>query len=201
MNRYATKDCDCPDVVIGTGGRRPEKCEEHGNRYLSATELQKLHPASGGEGRSTTRRSAVSVADPEGWVQSVRDTPPSKLRRRPMKRSNGFKTSPVQQRATKGRACIVCGKDEAEAIIDPAHVTPRRLAPHCTCEKGTVPLCRGCHNRYDDLNDPFDLLPYLMTHKLYEETVHGFLEHGVSLRELMDTITGVKWAPAERSAA
>jgi len=199
VNRYATRDCDCPDVVIGTGGRRPDKCP-CGNRYLSARELQKLHPASGGEGRSTTRRSAVSVADPEGGVQSVRDASPSKLRRRPMKRSNGFKTSPVQQRATKGRACIVCGKDEAEATIDPAHVTPRRLAPHCTCEKGTVPLCREHHEAYDQLGGSFDLLPHLMAHGLYEETVHGFLEHGVSLRELMDTVTGVKWAPKEMAA-
>jgi hypothetical protein len=130
-----------------------------------------------------------------------RTTSSTPRRRSKPKKSNGFKTSPVQQRATKGRACIVCGKDEAEATIDPAHVTPRRMAPHCTCEKGTVPLCRGCHERYDDLNDPFDLLPYLMAHGLYEETVHGFLEHGVSLRELMDTITGVKWAPKERNAA
>lgn len=122
-------------------------------------------------------------------------------RRKP--RSQGFSASKEQQKTKSGRACIVCGRDAAETTIDAAHVTPRRLAPHCDCPKGVVPLCRTCHKSYDQLGGGFDLLPHLMNHGLLEETVHGFLQHGVSLREVMDTVTGLKWIPAEqeRSAA
>lgn len=182
--RYATKDCDCPDVITGTGGKRPDRCG-CGNRFQTEAELRSPAPA---------------------FPSVVGASTPKPRRRSTLKPGKGLSASPQQKKATKGRACIVCGKDEAEATIDPAHVTPRRMAPHCTCEKGTVPLCREHHDAYDQLGGGFDLLPYLMAHGLYEETVHGFLEHGVALREVMDVVTGEKWIPKsslepERSAA
>lgn len=181
MTKLIAPQCNCR-YSTSLGEKKPETCKEHGNLYVNANTYQ--------------RERSPAPAFPTNIGPS--STP--RRRSKPKRKSNGFKTSPVQQRATKGRACIVCGKDDAEATIDPAHVTPRRMAPHCTCEKGTVPLCREHHEAYDQLGGGFDLLPYLMALGLYEETVHGFLEHGVALREVMDTVTGVKWAPKETAA-
>jgi hypothetical protein len=176
MTRYATINGCCETPDLGLGAKRPEFCE-HERFFYTVAQVTKR-----GYGKD---------------VSPLRSGDKPSITRHSKKRGKGFSTSPEQKKAKSGRACIVCGRDEAEATIDAAHVTPRRLAPHCDCPKGIVPLCRTCHSRYDDLNEPFDLLPALMANGLYEETVHGFLEHGVSLRELMDTITGTKWAPVE----
>lgn len=190
---WRTRHCEC-SISPSLGAKRDTHCP-CGNPYVSERVL-----AREGAGRYPFLRGRCGTCgDKEGVVCDLcgngLGTTQKPRRKAPLKRGRGFSASPEQQRATKGRACIVCGKDEAEANVDPAHVTPRRMAPHCECEKGTVPLCRSCHKRYDDLNDPFDLLPYLMAHDLREETVHGFLEHGVSLREVMDVVTGQKWVP------
>jgi hypothetical protein len=182
MTRYLTRDCDCPVVTTGTGGKHPIECS-HGNRYL--TEAQ-LRPSE----RKPLRR--VSEKRQEEFDSGERRNTGSTL-----KPGRGFAVAPAQQQV-KQLACIVCGRDGPETTIDAAHVTPRRLAPHCNCLRGVVPLCRDCHERYDDLNDPFDLLPHLMDRGLLEETVHGFLEHGVSLRELLDVVTGERWVPESK---
>jgi len=43
MTRYATRDCDCPDVVTGHGGKRPDECP-CGNRFLTEAQLRPPRP-------------------------------------------------------------------------------------------------------------------------------------------------------------
>jgi hypothetical protein len=115
-------------------------------------------------------------------------------------RGRGFAASPAQQRKVKGRPCVVCGQDGFEAEIHAAHVYPRRLQS-CECAEGVVPLCRGCHGRYDDQANPFDLLRHLVIREYHAELVHAVAVHQVPIRELLDQVTGVKWAPVSGAVA
>jgi hypothetical protein len=180
VTRLVAVECGCFRDYYS--GKRPEKCE-CGNRLRSPAELAPPKE------RAPLRRVSLKRQDEEASGERRSNRTGSTL-----KPGRGFAAAPAQQ-WVKDLACIVCGRDRHEIAIDAAHVTPRRLAPHCDCARGVVPLCRDCHERYDDLNRPFDLLPYLMAHGLLEEAVHGFLEHGVALRELMDVITGDRFIP------
>lgn len=117
-------------------------------------------------------------------------------RRSTLKQGRGFQASPEQQAKVKGLACAVC---QTDLEIHAAHVYPRRLAT-CTCADGVVPLCSSCHRSYDDQNQPFDLMPYLVRN-YRAEIVHAFVVHEAPMGEVLRIITGADWAPAEMGAA
>jgi hypothetical protein len=109
--------------------------------------------------------------------------------------------SAAQRKKVRDLRCLVCGVDRHEAKIDPAHVYASRYA-HCECPDGVVALCRSCHNRYDDLNSSFDLLPYLLN-GWRTELCHAILEHDARPFHVLGIVTGVQWCPveSERTAA
>jgi hypothetical protein len=111
-----------------------------------------------------------------------------------LRRGRGFSASPAQQRKVKGLPCIVCGRDDAEAYIEPAHVYPRRLQS-CSCAEGVVPLCHEHHRLYDDQDEHFDLLPFLVSRSYNAELVHAVAAHGVPVSELLRVVTGCQWKP------
>lgn len=124
---------------------------------------------------------------------------PSPKARKPMKRGKGFAASKAQREKVRDLPCVVCGRDRHEAEIQAAHVYPRRLQS-CSCADGVVPLCSEDHSTFDDLNRPFDLLPYLAG-RYDRELVHAVAEHGVPISYLLEQVSGVKWEPAQKEAA
>lgn len=124
MNRYATRDCDCPDVVIGTGGKRPEKCEEHGSRYLSEAQLRKLHPAPVDEGDLGIRGLGRPVADPsDGGASNA-----GRRRRKSPKRSAGPQRdwSLARTKVEEEGVCRICKRaDSYEHPLEACHVLGR----------------------------------------------------------------------------
>lgn len=68
---------------------------------------------------------------------------------------SGFSASPAQRLKCRDAACIVC---DAPPPSDPAHVIPRSLGGK-DHQHDVVPLCRRCHNLYDQ--HALDLLPFL----------------------------------------
>ena len=142
MTRFATRDCECKDLVTGVGGKRPDPCE-CGNRYQTPAELAPPKP-----------RKPLASTSPKRVSEG---------RRGGLKTGKGFAASPAQQEKVKGKVCVSCKRDfyEEGAEIQAAHVYPRRLAK-CDCADGVVPLCARCHARYDDQNKPFSLMEALI---------------------------------------
>jgi hypothetical protein len=64
-----------------------------------------------------------------------------------------------------------------------------------------VPLCSKHHHLYDDQNQHFDLLPYLVARGCHTELVHAVAVHQVSLSHLQEQVTGVEWKPVGAVAA
>jgi hypothetical protein len=66
----------------------------------------------------------------------------------------------AQKARVADQVCIVCGKHFGHC--DPAHVVPRghpKMTPSAANDiRAVVPLCRNCHDDYDE---GLDLLPYL----------------------------------------
>ncbi len=168
---HEAKACGCTKEIGSSKAHIPQTCE-HGNVLLYTKPLK----------RSASLR---RVSDKREREERPRGST--------MKRGRGFAASPEQQRKVKGRPCIVCGLDGYEAQIHAAHVYPRRLHS-CECAEGVVPLCSEHHRLYDDQNQHFDLLPHLVR-GYHVELVHAVAVHQVPIRELLDQVTGVKWAP------
>lgn len=156
----------------------PGTCPTHGRIYVYPKAL-------GSNGRKPLRR--------------VSEKRQGEVRRRgsTLKRGKGFAASKAQQDKVRGLPCVVCGRDGYEAQVDPAHVYPRRLAP-CDCADGVVPLCRDCHARYEDPNQPFDLLPALITCGYRAELVHAVVAHEAPLLHLLEQVTGCEWMPSPK---
>lgn len=112
------------------------------------------------------------------------------IRKRALKRSRGISpATPAQRAAVEGRACIVC----ASHPCDPAHVIDRSMAPSAGDDpRATVPLCRRCHELYDD--GSLDLSPYLEPH--WRSAVAWAVE-AVGLFRAVRRITKRSWAPVE----
>lgn len=170
--------CDQGCVVERTKKNPPPRvCPDHGSPFVYEKELRRT--------RSMNRASEGNQAK-------------ERQRGSTLKQGRGFAASKAQQHKVKGLPCILCGRDGYEATMDPAHVYPRRLTP-CECADGVVPLCRACHKLYDDQNEHVDLLPALVNRGYRVEMVHAVVAHEIPLRDLMEQITGVKWAPVEES--
>jgi hypothetical protein len=172
-----TSGC-CQKDIGSSKAHIPQVCK-HG-------EVFKYTKSPGANGRKPMRRVSEKR---EGQVRKQGST---------LKQGRGFAVHPDQRKRVEHLVCVVCGKDRFEAQIHAAHVYPRRLQP-CECPEGVVPLCANCHRLYDDPCGSFDLLPYLVTRHYHAESVHAVAVHGVPLRELMDQVTGQKWAPVEES--
>jgi hypothetical protein len=118
-----------------------------------------------------------------------------------LKRGRGFAASPEQETKVSNLPCVNCGVDRHEGVeIDPAHLWSRARGG-CSAALCVIPLCRRCHDAYDDVGQHLDLLPALVTRGYQAEIVHPFLEHGVPLRELLERLTGVEWAPVQAREA
>lgn len=177
---HEANPCGCKRDIGSSKAHIPQTCE-HGN-------LLRYTKALGSNGRKPLRKSSEKG---EGEVRR---------RGSILNRGRGFSASPAQQDKVKRLPCIVCGRDGLEVTIDPAHVYPRRLQS-CECAEGVVPLCRECHGLYDDPSRPFDLLRHLVTRGYHPELVHAVAVHQVPIRELLDQVTGVKWAPIQLVAS
>lgn len=172
-------------VEVGMSRERPGVCAPHGRSFYYAKSL-------GSNGRKPLRRVSEKRAAEEAEGKRPRRYAST------LNQGNGFAVAPAQRAKVRDLACLVCGRDRHEASIEPAHVCARRLAPHCDCPDGVVPLCDECHGRYDDQNTSFDLLPALITHERRIEVVHAFLEHGVGLVDLLSHIAGERYLPASK---
>lgn len=184
MTKVITRDCDCSVIYYG-GQKRPDRCE-HGNHFL--TEAQQV--------ASQKPRGSLRPISEKRAAEETAGTRPRSNGSTLAQTNTGFTASPAQRKKVRNLACLVCGRDRHEAEIEAAHVCARRLAPHCDCPDGVVPLCHECHQRYDDLGAHFDLLPALITHGYRAEVVHAFLEHGVGLVDLLSHISGERYLPA-----
>lgn len=121
--------------------------------------------------------------------------------RTPLKQGKGMAASKAQQAKVKNRPCVNCERDRFEgAEIHAAHIWPRSYTP-CACPEGVVPLCSTCHRLYDDPNQALDLLPKLIDRGYRAEVVHAFVEHHISLLEVIKEVTGVEWAPVPEAVA
>jgi len=98
----------------------------------------------------------------------------------------GFEVSSAQRKKIKGMRCLYCG---AEAP-DPAHVWQRSRGG-CDHPDCVVPLCRECHDRYDERLSPrIDILPQLISGRFWVELAHPTLEHRVSPTALVARLCG-----------
>jgi hypothetical protein len=189
MSRYLTRDCDCPPITTGTGGKRPEKCP-HGNRFQTEAELNPPE-------RKAIRR--VSLKRQAEFDSGERPRQSSTL-----KPGRGFAVAPAQRAKVKLLTCLGCGREvdpdnPGEWTIDPAHLVPRS-AGGCDDVLCVVPLCRhlyitgeGCHPAYD--RNDLDLHPRLAMGGYEKEIAHGIEVHGFTLLELLRVVTGEVWVP------
>lgn len=89
-----------------------------------------------------------------------------------MRRGRGFAASTPQRNKVKGQPCIVCLREP----VDPAHVIDRALGG-CNDPLCVVPLCRRCHDLYD--NGKLDLLPMLEP-RFRDEQAHAVGHLGIA---------------------
>jgi len=165
--------CEC-DQPKSKG--HPGICRKHGSTYVYDKALT----------RSTPLRRV-----------SEKKAPETRRRGSTLKPGRGFAASPEQQTKVKNLPCVNCGVDRFEEVgIDPAHLWSRARGG-CSSADCVIPLCRRCHDLYDDPEQPIDLLPKLITRGYRAEIVHPFLEHGIPLREVMERVTGAEWVPAQ----
>ena len=127
---------------------------------------------------------ASKPAKPAKPRPQIRRTPATKKRKAISPASTG------QRRAVQGRACIVCRQHAGEC--DPAHIISRSvLTVGQDDPRAVVPLCRGCHDAYDQAGE-LDLLPYLEPH--YRSEIAYAVERYGLLRTLQ-RVTNTHWTP------
>jgi hypothetical protein len=186
---YATRGCDCT-APRGVGFPRPEKCEEHGNRFRTEAELKP--PVERKPMRRVSLKRQAEIDSGERPRQSST-----------LKSGRGFSVAPAQRAKMKLLTCLGCGREvDPDTIgdwtIDPAHLVPR-AGGGCDDPLCVLPLCRfrptgrGCHRDFD--NGALDL-HYRIARGGYEkELAHAVGEHGYSPLELVRRLTGQAWVP------
>jgi len=197
VTRYATRDCGCPPITTGTGGKRPEPCEEHGQRYQTPAELAPPKE------RAPMRR--VSLKRQEEIDRG--EAPP--VRRSTLKPGRGFSVAPAQRAKVKLLVCLGCGlevdMDDPGRLwtIDPAHLVPRGQGG-CDHEDCVLPLCRnlrnpleGCHSIFDGkvAGKSIDLHSRLAQGGYEKELAHAFEAHGWTPLELVRRVCGEEYVP------
>ena len=98
----------------------------------------------------------VAESETPGWEQCARCGNRRRARspapaKKPIKKGRGFAASKAQQEKVRGMACACCGLMADESlytVIDPAHLCARGMGG-CDHEDCVVPLCRGCHEAFD----------------------------------------------------
>lgn len=99
--------------------------------------------------------------------------------------------SPAQRAVVTLRACIVTGRAKADGCaVDPAHLCPRGRGG-CDDPLCVVPLWRPVHRAFDD--GRFDLLPYLVAHRMYDHVGHALVHYGGDLVALIERLTSCSW--------
>ena len=209
MTRYGTKDCTCPDVITGTGGKRPEKCG-CGNRFQTEAELRNagvgaardgdhngpgfLRSFTGSRGVDSSASQAGRRLDPGKAIsaaaialESQKAQVDKEPRRRSLKRGRGFAVAKAQRDKVKLLPCAYCGRDgdDLYVLIDPAHLWPRGKGG-CDDPLCVVPLCREHHQAFD--LGSLELLPSLVSRGYFPEMAHA-ITHGVSPTELVRRLT------------
>lgn len=159
MTRYATKDCDCPDVITGTGGKRPDRCV-CGNRFQTEAELRSVGVGAARDGD----RTEPDFASFNG-SRGVDSSTPKPRRRSTLKRTEPRRDWGLAnaKREEEGDCCRVTG----EAGTELAHILGRKYDEPISPGSKTllvlpdrvVPLAPRIHTAYD--RKEFDLLPYL----------------------------------------
>lgn len=139
-DELATRDCDCKHPRV-MSAKRPERCELHGNRFLTRSQLEYFDKPRKPLAPVSKKRQAEEEAGAR-----------KKSHGSTLKRSKGFEASSAQRAKVKLLPCLACGYgDEAfdtqgETGVDPAHVWPR--SKYCdgwkTCADRELPLDEWC---------------------------------------------------------
>ena len=180
MTKLLTRDCSCTQQTYN-GQKRPELCEEHGNRYLTEAEAKPKAR------KPLPSKSAKRQTEEESGAR------PQQRRGSTPKRGKSFEASPAQRKKVKLLPCVGCGRGEDfEGFVDPAHLVPRRWV---TCEhpEGVIPLCRDCHRRYDE--EHLDILARLEDRGYHAEMAHFIGEHKVNPLTLLRYVGGGEYVP------
>jgi hypothetical protein len=113
-------------------------------------------------------------------------------RKSAMKRGRGFAASPAQQRKAQEEPCIVTAYHAAQSyVVDPAHLCAKAQGG-CDDPLCVVPLWRPTHRQFDD--GEFDLLPYLVKHRV-PELQHALGHYDGDLIGLLNRLTGESFVP------
>lgn len=114
------------------------------------------------------------------------------MKRTALKPGRGFAASPAQREKVRSEPCIVTGFTvEDGAIIDPAHLCARAQGG-CDDPLCIVPLVRHIHRPFDD--GEFDLLPYLVKHRV-PELQHALGHYEGNILGLLQRLTGERFVP------
>jgi hypothetical protein len=111
-----------------------------------------------------------------------------------LKQGKGFAVTKAQRDKVRDQYCLSCGRDPAEAKIDPAHLWPRGMGG-CDAADCVVPLCRDCHRLYDA--HKLDLLPALLAGGFWTELAHPTAAHEVSPTVLVERLTSQRYVPVD----
>lgn len=113
--------------------------------------------------------------------------PPRPYSRPGLRHGRGFAATDQQRRKMKTAVCVNCRRPG----VDPAHLVPKSLAAQrCHDALCVIPLCRLCHDAYDD--GGLDILASL------ERWWRPELGHAVAHIGLLPTlrqVTGTRWIP------
>lgn len=88
----------------------------------------------------------------------------------------GFSASARQRVAVAEWPCAYCGR---EGKCDPAHVWPRGMGG-CDEPECVVPLCRGCHTKFD--TGRLNLLSVLQSSRYAKQYEHAIAHAGSQAR-------------------
>lgn len=188
---YRTRDCDCT-APRGVGFPRPDRCEEHGNRFQTDKELE-------------PPKERAALARVSEKRQAEYDSGERRNTGSTLKPGRGFAVAPAQRAKMKLLVCLGCGREVdpdvmGEWMIDPAHLLPRS-AGGCDDPLCVAPLCRhlyipetGCHWAYD--HEELDLLPRLARGGYEAELAHMVGPvHGLTPTELVRRLAGEPYVP------
>jgi hypothetical protein len=186
--QYSTRGCECT-AEMWPGQKRPDRCEEHGNRFQTAAELKPRD------------RAPLAKVSQERQAEEDAGTRPRR-RNSTLNPGRGFSVAKPQRAKLKGLVCVGCGRDvedDPNWTLDPAHLWPRRFGG-CGHKLCVVPLCRhlyitdqGCHLLYDA--GKLDIHGKLVDRGYFKEMAHAIEAHEVSPLTLVNRLTGEEHVP------
>jgi hypothetical protein len=172
MTKVVTYDCACTVTYYG-GQKRPERCEEHGNRFL--TEAQKI--------ASEKPRATLRPVSEKRAAEEEAGTRPRSYGSTLKQTATGFTAAPAQRAKVKDAISIISG----EGPCDPVHIWDRRLGG-CDDPLCVFPATRFEHREYEEKR--LDILPALVAGGYFAEMAHVIEAHDVSPKRLLERLTG-----------